>query len=78
MAASNTSPQFPPLNEQVPQHTRSGIDIPLDRDMPEPQLSRSPVAGHPCSDNCLGLFNRVDVDAPQTWAQKKLVLCPRI
>ena len=32
MAARHNSPQSPPLNEQVPQQMRIGIEIPLDPD----------------------------------------------
>ena len=30
MGANNNSPQSPPLNDQVPQQMRIGIEIPLD------------------------------------------------
>ena len=75
IAAINNSPQSPPLNEQVPQQMRIGIEILLNLDMPEPELSAFPVAGDPRWDNCLGLFYRVDVDALKTRAKKKLILC---
>ena len=66
---SNNFPQSPPLNEQLLQQMRMGIDIPLDPDMPEPKLPPSCVAGDPGSDNCLGLFYLVDVDVLETWAK---------
>ena len=69
MVASENSPESPPLNEQVPQQMRIGIEISLDPDMPEPQLSRSPLAGDQGSDNCLGLFCWVNVNALKTWAK---------
>ena len=47
---------------------RIGIEIPLDPDMPELQLTPSPVAGHDGFDNFLGLFHRVDVEALEEWA----------
>ena len=63
---NRSSAQSPPLKEQVPQQMRIGIEIPLDPDMTEPELSPSPVAGDPGSDNCLGLFYCVDVEALET------------
>ena len=44
------------------------MQFPLDPDMPEPELTRSPVAGDHGSDNFLGLFYRVDVEALEEWA----------
>ena len=69
MAGSKISPQFPPLNEQFLQQRRIGIEIRLDPDTPEPEIPSSLVACDPGSDNSLGLFNRVDVDALETWAK---------
>ena len=48
---------------------RIGIEKLLDANMPEPELSPFPVAGDLGSDNCLGLFYRVEVDALETWAK---------
>ena len=75
MAANNNSPQYPPLNGQIQQQVRVAVEIVLDPDMPEPEESHSPVAGDPGSDNCLGLFYRIDVDALETW-DKKRSFCP--
>ena len=47
---------------------RIGIEFRLDPDMPEPELTPSPVAGDHGSDNFLGLFYRVDVKALEEWA----------
>ena len=48
---------------------RIGIEVPLDPDMPEPELSPSPVAGDDDgSDNFVGLFYRVDVETLEEWA----------
>ena len=43
--ANRNSPQYPPLQDQVPNQMRFGIEIPLDPDMPEPELTPSPVTG---------------------------------
>ena len=56
MADNNSSHQSPPLNEQVSQQMKIGIEIPLDPDMPEPELTLAPVTVDPGSENCLGLF----------------------
>ena len=48
---------------------RIGIAILLDPGMPEPELFPFPVVGDPGSDNFLGLFYQVDVDALETWAK---------
>ena len=47
---------------------RIGIEIPLDPDMPDSELTRSAVAEDHGSDNFLGLFYRVDVEALEEWA----------
>ena len=49
------------LNEQILQQMRIGIERTSGPDMPEPELSPSPVAGDAVPDNCLGLFYHVDV-----------------
>ena len=54
--ANRNSPQSPPLQDQVPNQMRIGIEIPLDPDIPEPELTPSSVAGDDGSDNFLGLF----------------------
>ena len=46
-----------------------GIEIPLDPDMPEPELTPSPVAGDDGSDKFLKLFYRIDVEALEKWAK---------
>ena len=66
--ANRNSPQSPPLLDQVPNQIRMGIEIPLNPDMPEPELTPSPVAGDDGSENFLGLFYRVDVEALEEWA----------
>ena len=66
--ANRNSPQSPPLQDQVPNQMRMGIEILLDPDMPEPELTPSPVAGDHGSDNFSGLFYRVDVEALEEWA----------
>ena len=67
--ARKNSPQSPPLQDQVPNQMRNGIKIPLDPDMPEPELTPSPVADDDGSDNFSGLFYRVEVEAPEEWAK---------
>ena len=71
MVASNNSPQSLPLNEQVPQQMRIGIEVTLD---PESELSPSPVTRGPGLDNWLGLFYRVDVDALEIWAKNTNIM----
>ena len=66
--ANRNSPQSPPLQDQVPNQMKIGIEIPLDPGMPETELTPSPVAGDHGSDNLLGLFYRVDVEALEEWA----------
>ena len=63
------SPKSPQLQDQVPTQMRIGIGIPLDTDIPEPELTLSPVAGDDGSDNFLRLFYRVDVEALEEWAK---------
>ena len=48
---------------------RIGIEIPLNPDMPEAELTPSPVAGDDESDISLGLFQRVEIEALQKWAK---------
>ena len=54
--AKRTSPQPPLLQDQVPNQMKIGTEIPLETDMPLPELIPSPVAGDDGSDNFLGLF----------------------
>ena len=46
-----------------------GVEIPLDPDIPEPELTHSPIAGDHGSDNILGLFCLKDVEALEEWAK---------
>ena len=69
MAARNNCPQSPPLDKQTPQQMRIGIETSLDPNMPEFELSPSPVAGGPGSDYSLGLYYRVDGNELETWAK---------
>ena len=62
--ANKNSPQSPPLQDQVPNQMRIGIEIPPYTDMPEPELTPSPVAGDDGSDNFWGLFTE--------WTQRLL------
>ena len=66
--ANRISPQSPLLHDQVPNQTRTGVEIPLDPDMPDPELTPSPVAGDDGSKKFLRLFCRKDVEAPEEWA----------
>ena len=68
---NHNSSQSPPIQGQVPNQMRIGIEILPDPDMPEPELSPSQVVGDPSSDTFLGLFYRVDVEALQEWAKVK-------
>ena len=47
---------------------RIGIGNSLAPDMPEPALTPSPVAGDDGTDNFLGLFSRVGLEAPEERA----------
>ena len=53
--ANRNSPQSSPLQDQVP--NQMSIEILLDPDMPEPELTPSTVAGDDGSDDFLGLFS---------------------
>ena len=66
--ANRNSPQCPPLQDQVPNQMRMGIENPRDPDMPESELTPSPVAGQDGSDIIIGLSHRVDVEAPEELA----------
>ena len=68
--AYRDSPQSPPLQDQVPNQMRIETEIPLDPDMPQAELTPSPVAGNDGSDNFSGLFHRVGVEALEEWAIK--------
>ena len=54
--ANRQLPQSFPLQDQVPNRMRIGIEIPLDPHMPEPDLTPSPVAGDDRSNSFWGLF----------------------
>ena len=47
---------------------RIGIEIPLDRYKPEPELTPSPVAEDRGSNEFMGFFYRVVVEALEEWA----------
>ena len=47
---------------------RIGIEIPLDPYMPEPELTPSPVAEDHGSNEFMGFFYRVVVEALEEWA----------
>ena len=65
MAANKDSPRSPPLNEQVPNNQRLGIEIPLGlpEHMPQEEMTPSPVVPDEDHDHFLGLYYRVDVEA---------------
>ena len=69
MAANNDSPRSPPLNEQVPNNQRLGIEIPLGlpEHMPQEEMTPSPVVPDEDHDHFLGLYYRVDVEALDEW-----------
>ena len=54
--ANINSPQSPSLQGQFQNQMKIGIEIPLDHDMPEPELTPSPVAGDDGSDNFWDFF----------------------
>ena len=66
--ANANSPQSPVLQVQVPNQMRIGIENPVDREMPEPEPTPSAVAGEDVSENFLGFFYRVNLEAPEEWA----------
>ena len=70
MAANNDSPRSPPLNEQVLNNQRLGIEIPLGlpEHMPQEEMTPSPVVPDEDHDHFLGLYYRVDVEALDEWA----------
>ena len=70
MAASIDSPRSSPLNEQVPNNQRLGIEIPLNlpEHMPQEEMTPSPVVPDEDHDQFLGLYYRVDVEALDEWA----------
>ena len=57
MAANDNSPRSPPLNEQVPNNQRLGIEIPLGlpEHKPQQEITPSPVAPKEENDNFLRL-----------------------
>ena len=58
MAANDDSPRSPPLNEQVPNNQRLGIEIPLGfpEHIPQQVTTPSPVAPNEDNDNFFGLL----------------------
>ena len=60
--AHRDSPQSVPLPEQVQQQMGIGIEFPLDKNYPEPEITPSPVAPDEKNDNFLGLDYRVDIE----------------
>ena len=70
MAANNDSPRSPPLNEQVPNNQRLGIEIPLGlpEHMPQEEMTPSPVVPDEDHDHFLGLYYRIDVEALDEWS----------
>ena len=54
--ANRNSPKTPPLQDQVPNKISFGIENTLDPDMPQPELTTSPVAGDDGSDSFSGLL----------------------
>ena len=57
MAANYDSPRSPPFNEQRPNNRRVGIEIPLGlpENLPQQEMTPSPVAPDEYRDNFLGL-----------------------
>ena len=70
MTANNDSPRSPPLNYQVPNNQRLGIEIPLGlpEHMAQEEMTSSPVVPDEDHDHFLGLYYRVDVEALDEWA----------
>ena len=70
MVANNNCPQYPPLNDQVPNYPRLEIENPLGlpEHLPQQEMTPLPVAPDENIDNFLGLYYRVDVEALNDWA----------
>ena len=70
MAANDDSPRSPPLNEQVPNNQRLGLEIPLGlpENMLQQEMTPSPVAPEEDIDNFLELYNRVEEETLDKWA----------
>ena len=71
MADNNAPPRSFPLNEQVPNIQRMGIENPLGlpEHMPQEEMTLSPVVPDEDQDHFLGLYYRVDVEALDEWAK---------
>ena len=71
MAANKVSPRFLPLNEQVPNNQKLGIEIPLGlpEHMPQEEMTPSPVVPDEDHEYFLGLYYRVDVEVLDEWAR---------
>ena len=70
MATNNDFPRSLPLNEQVPNNQRLGIEIllGLPEHMPQKEMNPSPVVPDEDHDHFLVLYYRVDVEALDEWA----------
>ena len=69
--ANRISPQSPPMREQIPNHPRLAIENPLGlaEQLPEQEMTPSPVAPNESDVNLLGLFYRVDIESLNDWAR---------
>ena len=63
--AGRNSLQFSPMQEQVPNNPRMGIEFPLGllQHLPQQEMTSSPVAPNENDDNFLKLFRRVYVES---------------
>ena len=70
MAANNDSPHSPPFYDHVPTNPRLGIEISLGlpENLPQQEITPSPVALDENNDNFLSLYYPVDVEALNDWA----------
>ena len=80
MAVNNDFTRSPPLNEQVANNPRLGIEIPvgLPEHMPQQEMTPSPVATDEDNDNFLGLYYWVDVEALDEWATVEILMSGNI
>ena len=60
-------PETPPLQDEVLNQMRIGIEVPLGPDMPKPELTPVPVAGDDGSDKFLGFLPSGLLEAPEEW-----------
>ena len=66
--ANRSSPRSPPLENQVPNQMRIGIEIPLDRECLNPNYLLPRLLGILGVATSMNPFYRADVEALEEWA----------